>query len=219
MPVDFGRRFDELSKQAEAIEASKKTRHNELLGVGTFVDQTALLNWQVKALHLISAVCGERSQHFIAFGKAGASAPYTTNYALFIKMNAVFNAAKEDYAGGYLHEIRDLIEARVFNNELEQAEELLASGYYVAAAVIGGVVIETRLRQLCEDKGIPSGKLDKMNADLAKADVYNRLTQKQITAIADIRNSAAHGETGRFELKDVKDMLRDVRNLLADRLS
>jgi len=57
-----------------------------------------------------------------------------------------------------------------------------------------------------------------MNADLAKADVYNKLTQKQITALADLRNSAAHGQTG-FTGADVSSMIRDIRSLLADRLS
>lgn len=218
MPADFGRRFDELLTQAEAIEAGKTTERTEY-GVGTYVDQTALLNWQVKVRHLLSSVCGPDSQHFIIFLEAEKPTPYTTNHELFQRMNAVFLAAKEDYEGGYLHTIRNLIQANVFASELEQAEELLASGYYTAAAVIAGVVLETRLRQLCEDRGISTGKLDKMNADLAKADVYNKLAQKQITALADIRNSAAHGETGRFGPNDVTNMLRDVQNLLADRLA
>jgi hypothetical protein len=219
MPVDFGRRFDELLKQAEVVEASKKTQHIEFVGTGTYVDQPALLNWSVKARHLISSVCGVDSQHFILFLEAEKPAPYTTNYELFQNMHAVFLAAKEDYEGGYLHKIRDLVQANVFASELDQAEELLASGYFTAAAVIAGVVLETRLRQLCEDRRLPTGKLDKMNADLAKADVYNKLTQKQITALADIRNSAAHGEVGGFEPHDVTNMLRDVQKLLAERLT
>jgi hypothetical protein len=218
MPVDFGRRFNELSNQAEAIEAKKQTQRTEY-GVATYVDQPMLLNWQVKVRHLLSSVCGTNSQHFIAFSDAEKPILYVTNHELFQNMKAVFLAAKEDYEGGYLHRFRDVIQADVFDSELEQAEELVASGYYMAAAVIAGVVLETKLRQLCEDKGLASGKLDKMNADLAKADVYNKLTQKQITALADIRNSAAHGETDQFEPNDVKNMLRDVRNLLAERLA
>ena len=133
-------------------------------------------------------------------------------------MCAVFLAAKEDYEGGYLYKYRDLIQAGVFDSELEQAEELFASGYYAAAAVIAGVVLETKVRQLCEDKGLPVGKLDKMNADLARAEVYSKLTQKQITALAHVRNSAAHGNADEFETNDIANMLRDIRNLLSDQL-
>jgi hypothetical protein len=213
----FSRRFEELLKQAEAIESSKRTEHTQF-GPSTYVDSTALLNWQVKVRHLISAVCGTDSQHFKVFLKAETISMYTTNHQIFQRMNAVFLAAKEDYEGGYLHSIRDLIQAAIFDSELEQAEELLAAGYYAAAAVIAGAVLETRLRQLCEDRGIPTGKLDKMNADLTKAQVYNQLTQKQITALAAVRNSAAHGRTD-FTGGDVTTMVRDVRSVLADRLS
>lgn len=215
----FGRRFEELLKQAEAIEASKQTQRNELIGIGTYVDQTALLNWQVKVRHLISSACGSDSEHFKLFLEADKAFVGITNYEIFRRMNAIFLAAKEDFEGGYLNKIRDLIQAEVFDSELEQAEELLTSRYYTAAAVITGVVLETRLRQLCKDRSIPTGNLNKMNADLAKAGVYNKLTQKQIAVLADIRNSAAHGESGKFAQIDVVNMVRDVRDLLVGRLS
>ena len=58
-------------------------------------------------------------------------------------------------------------------------------------------------------------KLDTMNADLAKAGVYNLLKQKQITALADLRNKAAHG-LGGFTSKDVESMIQDVRRFMED---
>ena len=54
----------------------------------------------------------------------------------------------DDYKGGYLISIKNLIQADVFDSQLEQATELLSSGYKLAAAVIAGVVIETALRDL-----------------------------------------------------------------------
>jgi len=127
MPADFGRRFEELLKQAEVVETSKRTARTEY-GVGTYIESTALLNWQVKVRHLLIAVSGADSQHFKLFVKAEEPSMYTTDYDLFQRMHAVFLAAKEDYEGGYLHSIRDLIQAAVFDSELEQAEELHAAG-------------------------------------------------------------------------------------------
>ena len=88
----------------------------------------------------------------------------------------------------------------------------------MAAAVTAGTVLETSLRQLCDENNIGHGKLDKMNADLAKAGVYNVLTQKRVTALADIRNNAAHGKPDEFKKEDVNDMIRDVNNFLVDHL-
>ena len=54
-----------------------------------------------------------------------------------------------------------------------------------------------------------------MNADLAKAGVYNSLMQKRITALAAIRNSAAHGKPNEFTRDDVSAMIRDVERFVA----
>jgi hypothetical protein len=57
-------------------------------------------------------------------------------------------------------------------------------------------------------------KLDTINANLAKQSIYNKLTQKRITALADMRNEAAHGEWNEFTKADVEDMLRSVRQFM-----
>jgi hypothetical protein len=128
-------------------------------------------------------------------------------------------AAKDDYEGGYLTRLRDLLQAEVFESELEQAQELLRVKYKGAAAVIAGTVLETTLRQLCKDHQLEPGKLDKMNADLAKAGVYNSLNQKRILSLAAIRNSAAHGKNDDFTHDDVSAMIRDVESFVANKMA
>lgn len=140
---------------------------------------------------------------------------YTTNYTTLRRAKAVFLAAKEDFGGDYLTSLKGLAQAEVFDSELEQASELLSAGYASAAAVIAGVVLETNLRNLCGTHSIPIGKLDKMNADLAKNGTYNALTQKRITALAGIRNSAAHGKNEEFTAEDVKTMISEVERLIS----
>ncbi len=129
----------------------------------------------------------------------------------------VLKAAKDDYESGALFELRSLLEAEIFDDFLEQAEHLLGSGYFQAAAVLGGCVLEDALRKICQKKALslPSKpKLDSMNSELAKAGVYNKLTQKKITALADIRNSAAHGNRSNFNKQDVEDMLKSIRDFV-----
>ncbi|WP_156103106.1 hypothetical protein [Erwinia sp. 9145] len=53
-----------------------------------------------------------------------------------------------------------------------------------------------------------------MNADLAKKGVYNTIQQKQITVIAGIVNSAAHGKTDEFNKDDVSIMISNIESLL-----
>ena len=219
MAADFGKRFKELLEQAHRIEAGKKQQHSEFSGAGFAIDDHEYLNWKVKVRHLLVSACGEKSQHITEFNKAEPVSMYSSEYEAFKRLMAVFLAAKEDYEGGYLNTIRYLIQAEVFESELEQAEELFKSGYIAAAAVISRVVLETGVRQLCTDNGIGHGKLDKMNADLAKAGVYNSLTQKQVTSHAAVGNAAAHGKTSEYTSTDVQHMIQGIRSFLAIHLT
>ncbi len=208
-------RFEELLKQFDEVTATKTPSGF----AGTYnVDEPKLLNWRVKARSLIVAACGKDSEHLKDFKSAEEPQSYQSSLERAELLSAVFQAAKEDYAGGYLNSVRNLVQAEVFSTELEQASELLASGYRLPAAVVAGVVLETKLRQLCSDSGISAGKLDRMNADLAKSALYNSIVQKRITAVAGVRNSAAHGRPDEFSDADVKDMIDFIERFLMEHL-
>lgn len=213
------KRFNELLSQADEVAATKQRKHSSYSGSYDHVDSDLLLGWCVKARNLLASACGRESEHFNAFAEAEKPLPYEENPAKLSRLRAVFLAAKEDFEGGYLSSVRHLVQAEVFSTELEQARELLTAGYRASAAVICGVVLETNLRSLCEARGLAVGKLDKMNADLAKEGQYNSLVQKRITALAAIRNSAAHGSSADFNDKDVQAMIEEVERLVAEWLS
>lgn len=215
----FKKRFDELLSQLDEVAATKHTIHSDYSGSYEHVDSDLMLGWCVKARNLLANVCGRDSEHFKSFVEAEEPKPYERNPTRLKRIRAVFLAAKEDFDGGYLNSVRNIIQAEVFSTEIEQAHELLTAGYTMPAAVICGVVLETNLRSLCVAQGISVGKLDKMNAELAKAGQYNSLVQKRITALAAIRNSAAHGNTSEFIAADVRSMIDEVERLVAGWLS
>lgn len=219
MTEHLKKRFDELLSQAEAVAATKQRKHSEAYGSYEHVEPDLLLGWCVKARNLLATACGRESEHFKSFVEAEKPGPFEENPVRLSRLRAVFLAAQEDFEGGYLSSVRNLVQAEVFSTELEQANELLTAGYRMPAAVICGVVLETNLRSLCEGRDLGVGKLDKMNADLAKAGQYNSLVQKRITALAAIRNSAAHGKLADFDDKDVRSMIEDVERLVAGWLS
>jgi len=134
-------------------------------------------------------------------------------------MQGIANSVKHDYERGLLNSIRALIQADVFADFLEMGEYLLKEGYKDAAAVIIGAVLEDGVRKLCEKNGISTTNnngrpitIDPMNAALAKAEVYSKLLQKQITTWAHVRNKAAHGEYGEYGKDQVEMMLLFVQN-------
>jgi uncharacterized protein (UPF0332 family) len=175
--------------------------------------------WHTKFLNLLATVFQRDSEHYQKLKSLDENVFLVTN---FQKAVGVLKAAKNDYENDYLFDTRTLIEAEVFDEFLEQAEELFKKGYYQASAVIAGCVLEDGLRKLCQHNNITlpaKATIDPMNVELAKAGIYNKLIQKKITALADLRNKAAHGEWTEFTEKDVEDMIRDVRRFMEDYFS
>lgn len=213
------KRFSELNDQLADMEATKTIRHMDRFGESTNVDSELFLGWRVKAKNLIRSACGTDHDHLDAFINAEKSGDFKGTYSTFKSVRAVFLAAKEDFEGGYLVSVRNLIQAEVAGGEIEQATELWDSGYTTAAAVVAGVVLETTLRTLCEAHGLSLGKLNKMNDDLAKAGVYNSLKHKRVTSLAALRNSAAHGKAAEFTADDVKSMIADVQRFADEAFS
>ena len=206
----FSKRFGELIDEADAILAKKSKWHDPFVGeVKEQVDEYAFLHWKTKARHLISASCGETSQHFKLFDDQQTGF-YGTNVDTLRRMTAVVKAAQNDFDGGYLNKIHSLVQAELFDSQLEQSSELLKNEFTLAAAVVAGVVLETAISELCARNQIPNGKLDKMNADLAKAGVYNGIVQKRVTHLAAVRNAAAHGNDAEFKSYDVNAMIAEI---------
>ena len=132
------------------------------------------------------------------------------------KCAGIFKAAKEDFLGGNLVRFRSIIEAEVLADAIEQAEEFLRAGYKDAACIIAGVALETAIKDLCNRNGILLAKLDTMNAELAKAGVYNKAMQKQVTAWAGLRSEAAHGNWTAYTKEHVALMLPGINAFIAE---
>lgn len=219
-------RFDELEKEMQVVIDSKFTKNqinpfsdrNETF---SYVDGKLFKEWSLKVKNLLILCAGEDSMYYNEFKSNIEDIRFDAYFNIFKIIEPIFKAAKNDYENGFLSSMRSLITAEVFDNELEQAQELLNSKYHVAAAVIAGTVLETAIRELCDSQTPPiaHGKLDKMNADLKKAGAYNQHQSKKITALADIRNSAAHGKITEFTHDDVQAMIKDIESFLANHLS
>lgn len=130
-------------------------------------------------------------------------------------------AAFRDFNEGFLFDLCSLVAAELFSDFLDQAEHLLSEDYYVPAASLAGAVLEDSLRKLCHRRDLPvpaKTTIESLNMELAKASVYDKLVQKQITALADIRNNADHGKFDKFTKADVEDMIKRIRRFDADYL-
>lgn len=178
--------------------------------------QNILLTWIVKASNIIARTCGENSIHSKKFEAAAEKINEEIAFHTITKLVAIFRAARDDFEKGFIFEIKEIAQAEIFSDELDQAQELFDHGYLTAAAVIAGTVLESKIRWLCEKNSLSLGKLDKMNSDLSRENIYSKNMQKKITALAGIRNSAAHGKKEEFSKNDVENMIIEIRSITDD---
>ncbi len=209
------RRFLELQQKAEAVSVARKASYTTNAGDAVYAVSSELFKeWATNVLSLLHRSFGQGSIHYQNF-----SAHYHKFLGWesdFRDCHAIFKAAREDYEGGYLFNIRTLAKAEVLADAIEQAKELLQAGYKDPACILARVSLEVALKDLADRFQVTLSTLDRMNADLCKAGAYNMAKQKQITAWAEIGNKAAHGEWAHYTDQDAAAMVGGVEALVAD---
>ena len=85
---------------------------------------------------------------------------------------------------------------------------------------LDALIAEERLRKLCDKNGIivsqggKPKKADALNAELAGANVYSKLDQKNVTAWLDLRNKAAHGKYIEYTKDQVALLIQSARDFI-----
>lgn len=190
---------------------------------GTYetVDIRKLKEFRTASLSFIEMVYRKDHSYYKEFDGATAGyRPFDVEAGI-----GIMQAIRREINGGWLTSVKGLITAEVFSDFFEMAEHLLVNDYKDAAAVIAGSTLEEHLRQLClrnsiettikiDDRDVPK-KADALNSDLGKANIYNKLDQKNITAWLDLRNKAAHGAYDEYNKEQVKTMLSGVGEFCA----
>jgi HEPN domain-containing protein len=209
------RRFKELNIKAEAVLAAKIVDFVSLEGNSYYkVPSEMYKEWATNVLNLLHRTFGESSIHYKNLAEhyskfEGWVSDFNDSYG-------IFRAAREDYEGGYLFNIRTLAKAEILSDAIDQAKALLASGYKDPACILARVALESVLKDLASRHGVSESKLDRMNADLTRIGAYNMAKQKQITAWAEIGNKAAHGNWSDYTEQDAAAMVTGVEALIAD---
>lgn len=135
----------------------------------------------------------------------------------FVQQEAILQAAKSRFESS-LFEIRHMIQADLFDSEIEAAESLLKHKYTRAAGALAGVVLERHLAQVCEDRPINITKrkpaISDFNEALKQADVIDVPTWRFIQHLADIRNLCDHAKERDPTPGQVEDLLKGVTKVI-----
>ena len=130
---------------------------------------------------------------------------------------AILEATKARFDSS-LFEIRKLVQADLFDSELEGARELLKHKFLRAAGAIAGVVLEKHLHQVCVDHSLSITKKNPGIGDineLLKANSVIDIPQwRHITFLADIRNLCDHNKQKEPTAEQIEDLISGTDKVL-----
>ena len=113
-----------------------------------------------------------------------------------------------------LFDIKQLVQADLFDSELDASRELNKNGYIRAAGVLAGVVLESHLSQVCQNHGIAIRKKDPGISDfndlLKKGDVIDVPQWRNIQRLGDLRNLCGHKKTRDPKEAEVLELIDGV---------
>jgi len=124
---------------------------------------------------------------------------------------------KESLDDDLLVRFEDLVYAEAFSDLVEQSEYLYGQGYFLASGVILRAILEERLKKLCEQNGcLPSKNrptINDYNQNLYTANIYDKISFKNVDSMAAVGNAAAHNDPNLDKL-EVERFLRDLPQFL-----
>jgi hypothetical protein len=116
-----------------------------------------------------------------------------------------------------LFDIRQLVQADLFDSELDAAKELAKNNFTRAAGALAGVVLERHLAQVCDKHGIKVTKknpgISDLNNALKEANVIDIPQWRFVQHLADIRNLCDHNKKTEPTTAQVDDLVAGVMKI------
>jgi len=136
--------------------------------------------------------------------------------AAFPKFEQQLNILKsaEQRFESSLFDIKQILQAEIFDNELDSARELLKKGFIRAAGAVAGVVLERHLSQVCQNHKLFVRKkhptINDYNEILKNQDVIEVSNWRFIQHLADLRNLCDHKKKRDPAKDDINDLIEGV---------
>ena len=117
-----------------------------------------------------------------------------------------------------LFDIKQLVQADLFDSELEAAQELNKKGFMRGAGAVAGVVLESHLFQVCENHSLKISKTDPSISDLNDLLKSNNVIEisvwRFVQHLGDLRNKCDHKKTTEPTKDDIVELIEGVQKAL-----
>ncbi|MEZ6041352.1 MAG: hypothetical protein R3C20_12665 [Planctomycetaceae bacterium] len=201
----------ELISEGDSVAATKF--HTEIIGSATFVDLQAMHKWfgKVKSLGHLLGTAARPWRELLT------TDPDLNTLTFTKRILGTLQAIQHELEHDHLKNFTQLVKAETLADLLDQAQQLLNAGYYLAAGVIGRAVLEEHLRSTCDLVGcFPSKQrptVHDYNQALYGKEHYSKTKMKLIEGLTSIGNDAAHNKP-ELDARDVKKLIQDLPGVI-----
>lgn len=137
----------------------------------------------------------------------------------FIKFKQQFNILRsaEKRFESSLFDIKQLVQADLFDSELDATRELNKKGFVRGAGAVAGVVLEGHLLQVCKNHKIKVSKkkptINDFNQPLKDNGVIEISTWRFIQHLADLRNLCDHKKKKNPTETEIEELIKGVEKI------
>ena len=201
-------RFEELNKARKEIGFIRRDSGQ------IFVEDGSWQKWSTSVLSLLLMTLGENSPHYQNFKKIYSNSVFYTE-----ELNAaigVFEAAKEDYEGGYCANLQKAISGEIFGNFIALAKKSLSEGFKDVAAVLACAALEDSLKRFASSHGLTvdeESMAQVVNA-LKAIGLVDGAQKKLLDVMPKIRDYAMHANWDKIRPEDISGVIGFVEQFL-----
>lgn len=141
--------------------------------------------------------------------------PWTASLCVYRQI-AMLKACLETF-DSRIFNLQTILQADIFDSEIESARHLFKRGFLRAAGAICGVVIEKHLLEVCESHNISIKKKTPTIADfndLLKDQVYDVVEWRRIQRLGDIRNLCDHNKDREPTKDEVEELISGTERVI-----
>lgn len=135
----------------------------------------------------------------------------------FIQQVAILKSAQQRFSSS-LFDIKQLLQADLFDSELNAAKELNKKGFIRGAGAVAGVVLEGHLLQVCENHTIKVTKrnptINDLNQLLKDKEIIDTPMWRNIQRLADLRNFCDHKKKQEPTEEKVNELIEGVEKII-----
>lgn len=232
--------YNELGKEYK-IPENMPEKERTLFKSLTFLDKYN--SWYNEALIVVKQLMPERLIDFISYYKIEKrkdidyetytisdyliNLRVTQGARVLVDTSSVLNKYTQQYYiveslkdrfSSSLYNIKQLLQADLFDSEIDAARELCKKGFYRAAGAICGVVIEKHLSEVCVQREIKSNKknpaINDYNQLLKDNDVIDIQTWRFIQRLGDLRNLCDHNKKEEPTKENINDLIDGIDKII-----